>query len=163
AGAIDHEILRLEIAINDALYVSFSQGSADFESEAKRCLKIEASHSFQQISQRLSLDEFHRDVWNLIGKIDLINSAHILVRDLPSQLEFVFETFGRGIVVDKIGFQELQGDDFIRLTISSLVDDTHSASTRLAEHLVALIERVGKCHSLSRESFSAYLSNPGSE
>ena len=143
----DHDVLRLQVAVHDALRVRERHGVADLledrQQGAERILLDRLlpaiANPAQHIVQGRALDELHR-VENLALVIDaqFVNGDDIRVLQLARELGLVDET--QHVLAGKLvaGFHHLHGHGAANPQVARLEDHAHPAPVDRGDHLVFL-------------------------
>jgi len=82
---IDHDVLRLQIAMHHSRLVSGRKAVADLQHNLGGFLGRKLAALFQNLPKLLALDVLHADKTHAVGDAQVINSHHVAVRDLPRQ------------------------------------------------------------------------------
>ena len=88
----NHNILGLNIAVNNTLIVSVLKSAKNLNRKVNRILPTETSLSFNILLKGNSLNVFHYNVLNKVTEAYVINLNYILVRKHCDSLGFIFET-----------------------------------------------------------------------
>jgi hypothetical protein len=134
---VDHDVLRLEVAVDDAEAVGFGQSLADLIGDINGLPRAEPPHHPDHALQVLAADVLHGDVMRALVFAEVVHPADVLVRDLPGRPELVAEPLDRLAVGGDLGVEELQGDLFVDLFVEDLVDPAHPAFAQFLEHIIA--------------------------
>src|SRR5206468_3232789 len=103
AAFIDHEVLGLDIAVYDALGVGLAKAVANLFGELNGSAGRERAKSIQYLPQAFALNEFHRNRGDAVGAAEIVDPAHILMRNSSRQPELVLEIFHDGRLIGYLG------------------------------------------------------------
>ena len=137
AALVDHDVLRLEVAVDDAVAVGLGQAPGDLQGDRHGPAGRQLSDLADEALEVLAVDIFHGDVGRALRPADVEHAADILVDDRAGRLELVAETLDRLGVGGHFGPEELQGDLLVELGVVDLVDPAHAAAAELLDDLVA--------------------------
>ena len=79
APPVQHHVVRLEIAVDDASLVRRRETGADFPGDLERLIRGQSADALQERREVLSIDEFHRDEGQPFGLPDVIHAADVRV------------------------------------------------------------------------------------
>ena len=101
AGAVEHDVRRLQIAVEHAALVRRGQPCADLPRELERPFRREATDAAEQRAELLAVDELHREERVALDFVDVVDAADVRMRHLPRHPHFVVELHQpRGIAID---------------------------------------------------------------
>ena len=127
--------------MDDALRMRFFQSGAHLQSQVEPLALGQAAEAIEHRPQVFAFHELHRRVGNAVDAVELVDAAHILVRDLAGEQKFALESVDHGPIGGDFRFQEFQGDDLARLAVARLVDLSHGAASGFAQNVVTLPEQ----------------------
>src|SRR5207248_11764777 len=84
SGLIPHDVLRLQIAMNDADAMRCFKCAADLLHALNSFCGAELSLLMDEGAEILALDIFHGDELQSLGLAEVVNADNVLMRDLPS-------------------------------------------------------------------------------
>ena len=126
--------------MDDAALVSGREAGADLPRDFDRAILREASDAPQQRSEILAVDVLHRQKRVTVGFIDVVDAAHVRMRDLPRHAHFGVKLCQpRGIAID-IGRKKLERDRLSELQIVGAIHLAHPALAEPANHAIAPAE-----------------------
>src|SRR5690242_3037790 len=125
AGSVDHEILRLEVTMHDALSMCFMKSLADLLGDIESRASAQYTKTIQNPSKTLAFNEFHGDKGDAVGVVEIVDAANVLVCNLSCEPQLVLESLHERRLVRNFGFENLERDDLSRLAIACLKDETH--------------------------------------
>ncbi len=88
AGAVEHDVRGLEVAVDDVALVRGGQAGANLARDLERALLGEASDAAQERRQILAVDVLHREERAAVDLVDVVDAADVGVRDLPRHPDF---------------------------------------------------------------------------
>ncbi len=145
AGAVEHHVGRLEIAVDHAALVRGGEPGADLTRDLERAILRKAADAPQQRREIFAVDVLHRQEGAAVELVDVIDAADVRVRHLPRHAHFGVELRQpRRIAIDVRG-KELQRDGLPELQIVGAVDLAHAAAAAPLDDPVAPAqERAGR-------------------
>ena len=122
----EHDVLRLDVAVNDAGVVCRSQALADLTADGDDPIDGEHARGFERCAQRLALDEFHRDHQPPVGELDEVVHVDYEPRSEPTQRSCFSakQLDDRG--AERIP-QHLEGDTPVEVFVHGFEDGPHAA------------------------------------
>ena len=103
AAAVEHDVRRLEIAMDDAAIVRGGEPGADLPRELDRAVLREAADAAEQRREILAVHVFHREERVALEFADVVDAADVRVRHLPRHPHFGVELRqARGIAIDRL-------------------------------------------------------------
>src|SRR5438132_1392921 len=127
AGLIAHDVLRLQVTMNDPDAVRGLQRTADLLHDLDRFLGGELSLLMDEGAEILALDVLHGDELHPLGFAQVVNTNYIFVRDLASEEQFLLEAVENSLIAGKIGPDDFQGYWPTQLAVHGFVNRAHSA------------------------------------
>ncbi len=128
AGAVEHHVRGLEVAVDDVALVSGGEPGADLTRDLERALFREPADALQQRREVFAVHVLHRQECRAVDLVDVVHAAHVGVRDLARHADFGMELCQpRRIAVD-VGRQELQRDRLTELQIVGAIHLAHAAA-----------------------------------
>ena len=145
AGVVEHDVRRLQIAMDDAAFVRRGQAGADLARDFDRSIGGKTAELPQQRRQLLAVHELHRQEGVTVNLVDVVDAADVGVRDLPRHAHFVVELHQAGRIAIELRRQELQRDRLPELQVVGPVDLAHPAASEPADDPIAPAEeRAGR-------------------
>ncbi len=155
----DEDVLRLEIAVDNAGGVSASEGIGDLQGVAHGLANGKAVGG-DEMAQRLAVDIFHDDEVAVgLGK-KIVDGDDVGVIQSGSRLRLALEALAgnAGVGVGSGGLgerQSLEGDVAIEEAVSSFVDDAHAATADLFNDLVVRYDSAFRHRFASPKGYSS--------
>ena len=140
AGAVDHHVRRLEIAMDDAALVGGGQPGADLPGDLEGAVLRKASDPAEQRCEVLAVHVLHRQESVALDLVYVVDAADVRMRDLPRHPHLGVQLGEpRGVAVD-VGRQELERDRLPELEVVGAEDLAHAAAAQSADNPVAAAE-----------------------
>ena len=134
--AVDHDVGRLEIAVEHPLVVGSGQPGAQLPRHLGRLVRRQAADAPQQRGEVLAVDVLHRQEHVAVGLADVVHTTDVGVADLSCDADLGAEPRQPiGVGGHKVG-QELQRDGLAKGEILGAIDLAHAAASEQAEDLV---------------------------
>ena len=137
----DHDVRRLDVAVDDALLVGKIQGSAHICHHAEGPVDLHRAVHFDDVTQGVTLDDFHDDVrQRTLGRGFF---ALVVDRDDRRMIEgrrvlgFASEPLVEGLVPGKLGPHDLDGHVTTEDRVTAPVDFRHAAVSEGVAEFVA--------------------------
>ena len=138
---LDHDVLGLEVAVDDALLVRGGEALRDLLRDLDRARERQRAGRAQHLRQRLALDERHRQVLDAVDLAEVVNADDVLVGDLAREhelaLEALLELLRGGRIRLRGRADHLDRDRDAELVIERLVDGAHAAGAEQLDDRVA--------------------------
>jgi len=127
--------------MQDSVGVGRGEAGAHFAGEFGGLVGGQAADAAQQAGEILAVDVFHREERLACGFADIVHAAHVGVRDLARDADFLVET-RQQILIAARGFgQELEGDGLAQHQIVGAKDFAHAAFAEPRDDPVAAGEQ----------------------
>ncbi len=134
--AVDHDVGRLEIAVEHPLVVGRGQSRAQLPRHLSRLVRRQATDAPQQRGKVFPVHVLHRQEHVAIGFADVVHTTHVGMADLSCDADLGAEPRQPiGVGGDKVG-QELQRDGLAKGEILGAIDLAHAAASEQADDLV---------------------------
>ena len=103
-GAVleQHDVLRLDVSVNDALFVGVLQSAEDLHRKVQRLSPFDLALLLNILLQGDAIDILHDDVLNAVTKADIIDLDDIRVRKHRNSFRFIAETAQKIAVARKL-------------------------------------------------------------
>ena len=140
AVAVEHDVGRLQIAMDDAAIVRGGEAGADLPRELDRALLGKPADAAEQRREILAVDVLHRQERVAVELADVVDAAHVRMRHLPRHPHFGVQLRQpRRIAIDFLR-QELQRDRLPELEVVGAIDLAHAAAPEASDDAVAAVE-----------------------
>ncbi len=128
AIARDHDVVGLQIAVDDPGSMSFCQS---FGRVLQKSQKLSQFRMFTMnlLAQRLAIDELHRDEVRAIGFTNLVDVRDVRMIEGRGRLCLANEAFHPFAIRGNLGRQKLQRNFTIEFCVLRQINLTHSART----------------------------------
>src|SRR5207249_3313133 len=144
AVAPDHHVVRLEIAMHDALLVRRMESERDLDGDVERFNDRQRTRA-DVLAQRRAVDEFHRDERRAVTLADVVDGQNMWVIERRGGSRFVREaTQTIGILINVT--QYLDGDDAFETVVHRAIDDPHASFAKGRQYLVGAKLRTRRQH-----------------
>ena len=152
-GAVlqEHDVLGLDVPVDDALLVGALQGHEDLGGEVDSLLPADGALLLDILLQGDAVDKLHDDVLDLVAKADIVHLDNVGVVEHRDGLGLIAETAQEIAVVGKFFLQNLDGHPAALHAVVGLVDIGHAA------HADKLVDFVPAIQALADESIHKQL------
>ena len=135
-----HNVLRLDIAVNDTLVMSVLKSAEYLYNKVYSILPCEDLLLLDVLLQRNTVDIFHNDILYLLREAHVVYLYDIRMREHCYRLGLISETAEELFVLCKFLFQYLYGDSFVVDDIDSLVYLCHAADADKLCYFISAVE-----------------------
>ena len=166
AVAQDHDVLRLDVAVDDAARMRVRERLHDLRDEMQRFAPVELAALFHILLERDTVDELHDDILRFAAA-HVVDRNDIRVREHRDGLRLVAEAAAEVRVLGKVAFEHLDRHKAIEPVALGLVDDRHAAAADDIEQLITIVEHLAdhfihsSCHLLHSQSMSTTVTLSG--
>ena len=137
-GAADHDVPRLEVAVDDAALVGGGDGVRERDGDLQEAVEGDPAGD-DEGRERVALDELHREEEHALGFDDRVDGDDVRVAEGGDGLGLALEQGAAGRVVGDALGQDLDGDVAVEPEVAGPPDDAHAALAELVDQ-----EIVGK-------------------
>ena len=140
AEAADHDVRRLQVAVDHALRVGVGDRLADLleDGEEPRPVLVGASSRRQERRQRAAPHQLHRDEQPAVGQpAQLVDRHDARVLELPADLRLLDESPDHLGVVAMFLADHLDGQVAAEVEVAALEDGPHAPASQLADELIS--------------------------
>ena len=141
AAFVQHDVLRLQVAMDHTFGVRSFQRSTDLGHDVGRFRGLEFFLPTKEALQVLALDVLHGDELDPVGLSEIKNANDVFMSDLAREDQFLLEApqnFGIG---RHVGANHFDGHLAVQLAIVRLVDGAHSALSQQPHDFIAAADR----------------------
>ena len=131
--AIDHDVGRLEVPMDNSQPVGFRKAVADLSGDRQGPGRGKRTHHLDDALEIVARDELHGDVIDPLAVPQVEDATDVLMGDPPGQLELIAEALDHLLVGAERGPEDLEGDGLADLSVQGLVDPAHAAAAELIE------------------------------
>ena len=135
-----HDVLGLDIAVNDALIVSVLECAEYLDDEMHRILPCEDLFLLDVLLQRDTVDVLHDDILYLLGEAHIVYLYDIRVGKNCNCLGFISEAAQELLVLSEFLLQYLNGNGFVVDNIDALVHFSHASDADKLGYLISSVE-----------------------
>ncbi len=127
AAAVQQDVLRLDVAVDDALVVRELERIANLGHNGQRLARAYATAG-EQLSQVHPVHEFHDEEIQSIRPAKIMDGDDARVVELGQRLGFAGEPFGKRGVVSNSGGQNLERHDSVEFFLPGFIHRPHAAA-----------------------------------
>ena len=138
----DHDVGRLQIAVDDALLVCAREPFGDLGRERERA-RLRQRAAAERLAQLLAANQLHRDERHTVGLADLVDDRDVRMLEHGCRTSLLQQAVAAHRVVHEIVGKDLQRDFAAELHVDGAIDDAHAAAANLVDDLVV---RKGPAH-----------------
>src|SRR5207247_9580472 len=109
-AAVDEDVLRLQIAMNDALLVRGLQAFADLPEDVHRPRQGQPAFAAHHRREVLAVDVLHGQELHAAGLAEVVDAEAVLVRDVAGELNLAFESLQDGRLTGRVEADEFESD-----------------------------------------------------
>ena len=137
AAAVDHDVGRLQIAVQHPLVVCRTEAGAQLLGDLERLVAGHAADAAQQRSEVFAVHVLHGDKDLALRLHDVVNPQHVGMRDLAGQADLVPIAAEPGRVCRAASGEEFQSDWLLQLQVVCPIDVAHAAASQRSEQTIA--------------------------
>ena len=138
-AAGEHDVVRLDVAVDHAVFVGIPERAADFAGDLHRRVDRELRFAREPLPQRLALDERHDVIDQAAGLARVVEWEDVRVLECGGDRDFAEEPVAAEGGRD-LGLEQLDGHTALVLEVLGEEDDGHPALTQLALDAVAVTD-----------------------
>ena len=127
AGHIDHDVLRLDVAVDVARPVDRVQAVAELLRDLARARGGERAIAAHERAQVVARDIAHHEVGAPLGDADAVNRHDVRMLDGARRARLAQEALAALGILDELGRDHLERDVAVELDLPRAVDDSHAA------------------------------------
>ena len=139
AVAKHHDVLRLDVAVDDAARMRVRERLHDLRDEVQRLTPVELAALFHILLERDAVDELHDDVLRR-GARHVIDRNDVRVGKHRDGLGFIVEAAAEIRVAREIAFQYLDRHKAVEPVALGLIDHCHAAAADQLKQLIAVVQ-----------------------
>ncbi len=141
ALAVDEDVVRLDVAVHDAVPVCEAQRREDLARVLDRDVDRRGAAADDQLLQRAAVEELHRDVVGVLRLAAVVDRDDVRVVERGGVLGLAAEALDELVVVPVTAVEDLDRDAAAELLVLGEVDVGHPAGAELALDPVAPVEK----------------------
>ena len=149
--AVDQHVVRLDVAVNDAVAVREPDRGEDLPRVVDREVDRRRTARDDELLQRTAVEVLHRDVVRAFRLAAVVDRDDVRVREAGGVLRLTAEALDELFVTGVAVVQDLDRDAAAEHFVLGEVDVRHTTRAELAQDAVAPVEErvdqgVGNCH-----------------
>ena len=137
----DHDVVGLNVAVDDAAAVRVLQRLGDLRGKMQRLAPTQLPLLLHILLERDALDELHDDVVDVVRVRHIVNAHDIRVRQHRHRLRLRVEAAAELLVLKQLFLQDLDGNEAVEAVASRLVYHRHAARADQLQDLIAIIQQ----------------------
>src|SRR5262249_1498978 len=158
AFGVDHDVARLDVAMDDALRVRVIERQARLGGDGCQVFRVPDGAGIEHLFERLAFDELHRDVGQTALFGDVVDGDDTRVGEDARRLRLakeaaakLFALLGQGQVAEADGFD---GDEAADGGVLGFIHNTHGPAAELGEDSVPtdLLDHVHSYFTISEKA-----------
>ena len=142
---VDHHVLRLDVAVHDALRVREALCRENLQADVDRKFGVERAHRDDDVLQRAAGQVLHRDVVGLAHLAAVKDVDDVLVLQACGGLGLALKARHEGLIGGEALVHHLQGHRATKVLVIAEVDVGHPARADAATHRVAVVDQSSVC------------------
>ena len=135
-----HDVLGLDIPVDDAPAVGVAQSAHDLGDEVQRLPPVHAPAALHVLLQGNAVDQLHDDILPVRVGGYVVDRHDVGVAQLGDRLGFVVEPAAEVGVVRQIAFQYFDGHKAVQPVAPCLIHVGHAAGADQLQYLVAIVQ-----------------------
>ena len=147
----DHDVRRLDVAVQDIPRMRMVQRPRDVGNDPDRVANREPARALQVVVEAVAIDELHREVVQPVLFADGDAAHDVGVIQLHRHARFADEAVHEALVTGDVRREDLQRHVAVKAELMGLVDDAHAAFAELVddpEVLQGFADRAAEVESL---------------
>ena len=137
-----HDVLRLQIPVDDADAVRRFQGQAHLPDDLHGFFGRKLAVVQQKLANIASFDILHGDKFHTIDFRQVVDANHVSVGHLPRRQQFLLESRKNHRVRRHLGSNQLQRDKMFHFPVERLVNRAHASLAEQGQNLKSPAEHV---------------------
>ena len=142
AVVADEHVVRLDVAVDDAVLVGVAQAGEHLHRDRDRALGRERALLLDDLLERAPLEVLHRDVRAAVGLAAVVDGDDVRVVEARGGLRLAPEALDELAVLGVALGHDLERDLAAEARVLGQVDRRHAADAQAPEHAVAAVERL---------------------
>ena len=134
ARFVDEQVLRLDVAMDDAVIVGALQRLADGRHDAERLLRREA-FGLQELAQIHAIDELHEQKVEAARLPEVMHADDVRVIQRGERMGLLFKPCRKLRIIRPLRCEQFQRDEAVQRFLPRLVNHAHAATTEAFEDL----------------------------
>lgn len=134
---VNHDVGRLEIAVQNAPFVGGSEAGTELLRDLDRLVLRQPADPTQQAPQIFAVDELHREELFAVDVSNVIDGTDVRMGNLTGQADFVAKELESGRVAGSALRKEFEGDGLVEFQIVGPVHLAHAAAAEQGDDAVS--------------------------
>ena len=136
AAARQQDIVRLDVAMDQALLVSIFQGAGASQDDVQGVAHFELAQLVEPLLQAAGFPVLHGHVLVAVVLRHAVTMKDVGMVQLGHEASFALETLDEGLVADQVFGQNLQGNVAVQADLAGLVDGTHATGAQRLDQAI---------------------------
>ena len=132
AGLVEQQVLRLDVAVDDAPVMRELQRVAQRRHDGQRLLRREFPRA-QQMAQVHAVHKFHEQVIKSARLAEVVNGDDVRMVQRRQRLRLACEALGKLRIAHPLGREQFQRDEAVQAFLTCLVNHAHAAAAEAFE------------------------------
>ena len=128
AGAVEEDVVGLEIPVNQAFAVRLSERRADLTHQADEAPRLDGPLDVERPLERDPVEKLHHHPEEFALVAMVVDPDGVGMREIAGGLRLDLKAAHQGVVVHQLGHQRLDGDRVLRAEVPPAVDLAHAAN-----------------------------------
>ena len=138
----DHDVLGLDVPVDDAPAVGVAQASHDLGDEVQGLPPVQLAPLLHILLQRDAVDELHHDIFRVTAPGHVVDRHDVGVGQLSDCLGLRVEPAAEILVLGQVGLQNLDSHQTVETVALRLVDHRHAACADALQDLIAVVQHL---------------------
>ena len=122
----DEDIVRLDVAVDQALFMSTMQPTTDLLDQANRFTFGQRAGAIDPLAKRFAMNVFHDQEWRVAGAAIVDRLDDVGMVDQAGDAEFLLEALEQQRISRRLSRDNLDGNDIVRGQAAGTVDRSHA-------------------------------------
>ena len=141
AALVHHDVLRLEVAVDDAAVVRGGESGAELARGLQRLVAGQPADAREQRGEIFAVHVFHRDERRAVYLADVEHAADVGMRNQAGDADLAVEALEQPRIARRLFGEELERDRLPEREIGGAVDFAHAAAPEQSENAVAAAQQ----------------------
>src|ERR1700721_154344 len=137
---VAHDVLRLQIAMDDALGMGAIEGATDLLHHRNGIFRREFPLPPQYGSKVFPVDELHADEANALGLAEVEDADDVLMRDVAGENQLLLKALQDCRIGSQFRADDLKRNKPVKLAITGLIDRPHAPLAEDPHNFIAIAE-----------------------
>ena len=134
------DVLRLDIAVNNAFPVRVAERPRDLQREIHRLRRIERAVVLQILLERDAVHELHDNILHMVCAAHIVYADNVRVAELCDRLRFRLKAAAKLFVLRKLRPHDLHGYIAVEPVAHRFIHDRHAAAADELHKLIPAVE-----------------------